>query len=69
MLAKKLPINNKKTGMAHSGLLPTFISAVCFLLIQFGVIPAEKLNGQAVSAIVVVVGAIAMWWTNWRTPK
>ena len=67
---KKVPfVKNKKTSSIHTGLLPTFVGAVCFLLVQFDIVSAGKLNAQTVGAFVTVLGVLSMWWSNWRTPK
>ena len=67
---KKVPfVKNKKTGSAHTGLLPTFVGALSFLLIQFGVVPAKTLDAQTIGAIVTILGILSMGWSNWRTPR
>jgi hypothetical protein len=56
---------NKETGLSHTALLPTFVGAVCFLLVKFGIVNPAILDGETVSAIVTVLGIGALIWRSY----
>lgn len=58
------PVTNPQTGITHTGLVPTIVGATCFLLVKFRIVPADKLDGEAVSLLVTLIGGL---WMLWRT--
>lgn len=56
------PICNKKTGLPHTGLLPTFVSGICFLLVKFGAVSAVTLDTETVTVIIGLSGIAAVVW-------
>jgi hypothetical protein len=56
-------------GQLHTGLLPTFVGALCLLLVKFGIVSAQTLDGETVGAIVMVLGVGALFVRNYVKPK
>jgi len=64
----KRPVVNVKTGRSHSAWLQTLVAAVCWLLIHFDIVPADKLTGEAVTQIVILLGVLIMLWRTYVAP-
>ena len=64
----KAPITNIKTKRTHSAWLQTLVAALCALLIKFGWVSAETLDGEAIAQIIVVLGVIIMLWRTYVIP-